>query len=336
MILAAGASALAPALPAAARARGGWSEAGLDAFRRQARDLGVLGLVAISGGETIVSDGEVSKVVRIASCRKSILSALFGMTPEPIDLRQTLAQVGMDDYSPLTELERTATIRDLLMARSGVYIPSSAESPAMKAARPRRGSHAPGTFWYYNNWDFNALGEIYQRLTGHGMFTAVEHQLAVPLGWHDFDPMRDALFGYDAEAPRLGAYNMWMSARDMAKFGQLFLQRGVWNGKRLIPEAWIAESTRPYSRADRPGLESGYGYLWWGPTTIDGADPAGIPLGTYLAAGNGGRYIVVLPSVDAVVAIQPIEEEGKPQAPLYTDHAALDRLIKTFLAAHRV
>jgi CubicO group peptidase (beta-lactamase class C family) len=335
MMLTAGAVAATPALPVAAAPRGAWSEAGLDIFKRRARELGVLGLVALAGGETIVSDGEVSRVERIASCRKSFLSALYGMTAEPIDLHQTLAQVGMDDYSPLTDVEKTATIRDLLMARSGVYIPSSAESPAMKAARPKRGSHAPGTFWYYNNWDFNALGEIYQRVTGHSVFTSLEHQLAIPLGWQDFDPMRHALFGYDPEAPRLGAYNMWMSARDMARFGQLFLQRGVWNGKRLIPESWIAESTRPYSRADRSGLESGYGYLWWGPTTIDAADPAGIPLGTYLAAGNGGRYIVVLPSVDAVVAIQPFEEEGRPQALLYTDPTALDRLIKIFLAAHK-
>ena len=64
------------------------------------------------------------------------------------------------------------------------------ETPAMRAARPARGSHPPGSFWYYNNWDFNVLGEIYQRVTGEGLFTAIEHRLARPLGWQDFDPLR--------------------------------------------------------------------------------------------------------------------------------------------------
>ena len=331
----AAAAAAAPLRAAARPLVAGWSEIGLARFRQQARDLGVLGLVVVSGGQTLVSDGEVSRPLRIASIRKSILSALYGMIEPLPDLDRTIGSLGIDDNTPLTELEKTATIRQLLQARSGIYIPSSAESPAMKAARPRRGSHPPGSFWYYNNWDFNALGEIYQRLTGHSVFTAVEHQLAIPLGFEDFDPMRDLRFGYDPEAPRFGAYNMWMSARDLAKFGRLYLDRGVWQGRRLIPEAWIDESTRAWSPADRSGLESGYGYLWWVTTTLDGADPAGIPVGTYLAAGNGGRYVIVLPSLDTVVAIQPDEQPGKPPVPLYADKQALDRLIKTLIAAHR-
>jgi len=327
-VLAAGAAAL--AAPAYARAR--WSEPKLDAFRAEAKALGVRGLVVLHGGRTLVSDGEVSAADRIASVRKSFLSALYGIAvrDKQIDLDQTLAQVGVDDYMPLTEVERGATIRQLLEARSGIYIPSSAETPAMKAARPARGSHPPGTFWYYNNWDFNALGEAYQRLTGTPLFTAFEYQIARPLGFQDFDPLKHARWGYDTAQPRFPAYNLWLSARDMARFGQLFLQKGRWQGRELIPASWVAESTRAISRTGDPGIMSGYGYLWW----ID-ADPAasGLPPGSYTAAGNGGRYIVVMPAIDTVVSIQSYELEGRPQARLYVEKA-LNRLLLMLTAAY--
>ncbi|MBL8554335.1 MAG: serine hydrolase [Phenylobacterium sp.] len=328
-------AAAAAALPAPALARARWDRDGLGAVRAEARALEVKGLVVLSGGKTVVSDGDVTAADRIASCRKSFLSALYGMAVRDsrIDLDLTLKDVGIDDYQPLTPVELKATVRDLLQARSGVYIPSSAETPAMKAARPARGSHPPGTFWYYNNWDFNVLAEIYQRLTGLSFFTAFEHYLARPLGFQDYDPLKHGRFAYDANAPRFAAYNLWLSARDMAKFGQLFLQEGRWQGREIVPQAWVAESTRVVSRAGGSGILSGYGYMWWAD-----ADPAasGLPPGSYAAAGNGGRYIAVMPAIDTVVAIQSWEREGQPQAKLYTQAGALDGLLKRLVAARRL
>ena len=333
-------TAVAPRVAPAAPARlGRWSEEKLAAFTKQARELGVLGVVCLADGKTIVSDGEVSKPLRIASVRKSILNVLYGiaMTRQTINLDATMTEMGIDDYTPLTDVERRATVRDLFKARSGIYLPTAAETPAMKAARPKRGSHAPGTFWYYNNWDFNVLGEIYQRVTGHSLYTAVEHELAGPLGWRDFDPMRDSRYQYLADAPRFPAYNLSMSARDLATVGQLYLDQGMLNGKPHVPASWVAESTTMYSTTGRKGIEGGYGYLWWGATDKDGADPAGIPLGSFTAAGNGGRYVVVLPRVRGVIAIQPNEQAGQPPVPLYANVRAgsLDGLIRAFLAAHQ-
>lgn len=116
----------------------------------------MLGLVCLADGATIVSDGEVSKPFRIASVRKSILNALYGVAiaKQSINLDATMMEVGIDDYTPLTEVERRAKVRDLLKARSGIYISTAAETPAMIAARPKRGSHAPGTFWYYPTFPF--------------------------------------------------------------------------------------------------------------------------------------------------------------------------------------
>lgn len=333
-------AAVAPHIALAVPARPGkWSEERLAAFTKMATDLGVLGVVCLADGQTIVSHGEVSKPLRIASVRKSILNALYGiaMTRQAINLDASMDEMGIDDYTPLTGVERRATVRDLFKARSGIYLTTAAETPAMKAARPQRGSHAPGTFWYYNNWDFNVLGEIYQRVTGHGFYSAVEHELAGPLGWRDFDPMRDSRFQYLAEAPRFPAYNLSMSARDMATVGQLYLDGGRLSGKSHVTASWVAESTTIYSTTGHTGIEGGYGYLWWGATDKDGADPAGIPLGSYTAAGNGGRYIVVLPSVRGVIAIQPNEQAGQPPVPLYADirKGTLDGLIRAFLAARQ-
>ena len=308
---------------------------GLDAFRRHARELGARTLVVLRGEEILVSDGEVTEVRRIASCRKSIVNALYGMAvgEGKINLDASLAEVGIDDYAPLTEMEKRATIRQLLQARSGIYIPASAESPAMRAARPARGSHAPGSFWYYNNWDFNVLGEIYQRVTGEGLFTAIEHRLARPLGWQDFDPLRHALWGYEPESPRFGAYNMWMSARDMARFGQLFLNRGRWAGRQLIPARWIDESTRVYSTTDHDGILGGYGYLWWLATDQGGRNPLGLPPGAFTAAGNGGRYITIFPAQNLVVAVQPDERDNQPPVALYAQPNAYSLLLRQLLDA---
>ena len=328
-VLAAGAAA---ALPLTAHAAARWSPKGLDAVRAEAKASEIRGLVVLHQGRPVLSYGEPAAVDRIASCRKSFLCALYGIAirDRKIDIDRTLAQVGIDDYTRLTDVERGATLRQLLQARSGVYIPSSAETAAMKAARPARGSHPPGTFWYYNNWDFNALGEAYQRLTGWSVLQAFEHQIARPLGFEDFDPLKHARFDYDPEAPRFPAYDLWLSARDMAKFGQLYLQNGRWQGRELVPADWIARTTRPTSSTGRQGILSGYGYLWWGDL-----DPgkSGLPPGSYTAAGNGGRYIVVMPAIDTVVATQPFELEDRPQAKIYTDATALDRLLKLVAAA---
>lgn len=330
-----GGAAAALALSRPARLIAAAARPGLEAFRQRARELGVRALIVMRGEETLVSDGEVAEVRRIASCRKSFVNALYGMAvgEGKINLDATLAEVGIDDYAPLSEAEKRATIRQLLQARSGIYIPASAETPAMRAARPPRGSHAPGTFWYYNNWDFNVLGDIYQRVTGEGLFTAIEHRLARPLGWRDFDALRHIQWGYEPASPRFGAYNMWMSARDMVTLGQLFLNRGRWAGRQLVPASWIDESTRVYSTTGFNGILGGYGYLWWIATDQGGRDPLSLPVGAYTAAGNGGRYISVFPAQNLVVAVQPDERDNQPPVPLYANRDAYSLLLRQLLDA---
>ena len=121
--------------------------------------------------------------------RKSLLNALYGIAVAEgkIDINRTLADIGIDDRAPsLSDAERQATVRDLLMSRSGIYHPVAYEAPDQKVRRPPRDSHAHGSFWYYNNWDFNVLGFIYERLTGGRIFQDFEALIARPLGMEDF------------------------------------------------------------------------------------------------------------------------------------------------------
>jgi CubicO group peptidase (beta-lactamase class C family) len=85
--------------------------------------------------------------------RKSLLNALVGIAVDrrQIDHDATLGALGIDDNAPsLSAMEKTATVRDLLEARSGVYHPALYEKRRMAELRPPRFSHPPGTFWYYN------------------------------------------------------------------------------------------------------------------------------------------------------------------------------------------
>ncbi len=118
----------------------------------------------------------------------------------------------------------------------------------------------------------------------------------------------------------------------MARFGQLYLQRGRWNGGQLVPESWISESTSCYSLTGRAGALSGYGYMWW--IVADGEiDRRGLPAGAFTAAGNGGRYITIFPGLRIVVAVQPNERRGEPPVPLYAQTNGYSDLLAELVIA---
>jgi len=84
--------------------------------------------------------------------------------------------------------------------------------------------------------------------------------------------------------------------RDMAKYGQLYLNQGKWQGRQLVPSKWVAESVREHTRIDDTQT---YGYLWW----RRAFEVKGRTIETFFAAGNGGQTIWVFPSLDMVVVM---------------------------------
>ena len=258
-------------------------------------------------GRTVIGIGDVSCPVDTHSMRKSIMSALVGQACDrgQIDLTATLGELGIDDTPALTDEEKSATIEDLLAARSGVYLP--ADDGGM-LGRPSRGSHPPGTRWCYNNWDFNVLGNVYECLTSRSVFVAFEHDLARPLGMVDWDVYQHGSYHYRADifggTTRYPNYKFRLSARDIALFGQLYLNNGIWKGRRLLSPEWIARSTNPISRTNHPpGLLGMYGYCWWVAGPSDELGHIGNVTNCYSAVGVGGNFLTVLPEADAVVTV---------------------------------
>jgi CubicO group peptidase (beta-lactamase class C family) len=166
----------------------GWSPPGLAVVDAIADEIGTGALMIVASGVVVHQRGAVAHRYMCHSIRKSLLSALFGIyiAEGQIDLSSNLAALGIDDKEGLTDRERLASVNSLLMARSGVFHPTGFESPGMKATREARRSHGPGTFWCYNNWDFNALGTIFEQCTGLSLFDAFRDRIAIPCGMEDF------------------------------------------------------------------------------------------------------------------------------------------------------
>lgn len=275
-------------------ASAGWSIDRLKAAHDYAASLKPTAVMVVQDGKVIASWGDVARKVNVASVRKSLLSALYGIAVAEgrIDLGSTLADLNIGDKPPaLTAAERQATVRDLLMARSGIYHPAAYETGDMRRNRPERGSHAPGTFWFYNNWDFNALGTIYRQQTGEDIFRSFAQRIAAPIGMQDFSA-RDGTYVSEQRSIH-PAYPFRLSARDAARFGQLYLDAGRWSDQQVIPASWLKASTTVYSATDRGSM--GYGYLWW---TLN---PDVFGAGAALASGYGGQAIAIVPSKHLVV-----------------------------------
>jgi CubicO group peptidase (beta-lactamase class C family) len=274
----------------------GWSIEKLQVAYAYSQNIQTAAVMIIYDGKVLYHWGEIGRKFWVHSCRKSFMSALYGIHVNEgnIDLSKTMADLGIDDNPPsLSDVEKTATVRMLLQARSGIYHPAAAESPSMKAARPERYSHAPGTFWYYNNWDFNVLGVILEQETGTKIFEELKGRIADPIGMEDFQ-VEDGFYQYE-DLSIHPAYPFRMTARDMARFGLLFLRNGLWEGNRIISEAWIRESTTSYSDA---GSGMGYGYMWW---IASDELLSNLEGDSYFASGYNGHYIFVAPSMDLVV-----------------------------------
>jgi len=267
--------------------------------RAWASATGATAVVVVQHGAVLASWGAAAEKLELHSVRKSLLSALIGIAvaQRRINVRETLASLGIDDTPPsLTAEEKQATVVDLLEARSGVYHVALYETPGMAATRPPRGSHLPGTFWYYNNWDFNVLGTIYERAMGTSIFAAFAREIAAPIGMQDYEP-GDGRYvtGPQSIHP---AYPFRMSARDLARFALLYLRRGRWGARQLVPADWIDASTTAHSLTD---IGSGYGYLWWTGFPDRRVPAVDVPPGGFWAEGFLGQYAFVIPSDDLVV-----------------------------------
>ncbi|OLO36320.1 serine hydrolase [Alkalihalophilus pseudofirmus] len=273
----------------------GWSSIRLNDAKKYYDSLGSTAAMVIYNGKVLISWGDITKKSNVHSVRKSFLSALYGIHIEQgnIDINKTLKELEIMDNVLLTEQELEAAISDLLTSRSGVFLTAGEESLWMRLTRPDRGLYLPGTHFYYNNWDFNVLGTIFRDKTDSDLFTEFKERIAIPIGMEDYT-MEDTFYKLEVNRSIHPSYLFRMSARDMARFGQLYLQKGKWDDQQIIPEEWIAQSTSvqtPVLQSD----EYGYGYMWW----VADSGKFG-ELGLYSAIGRYGQSIDIVPEKNLV------------------------------------
>ena len=236
----------------------------------------------------------------LKSASKSVLSALAGLAVEEgvLELDQPIADV-LPEAADLDDPRKQAiTVRHLLTMTSGLgstsfgnYGSWVASRNWVLAAMARPLEAAPGTRFSYSTGGTHLLSATLARAAGKSTHDFAREHLFGPLG------IRHSAWARDPQGIHVGGNNLSLLPRDMLKFGQLYLNRGRWDGRQILPWQWVDESTRPglAGPRGRGRIYGGYGYLWWlrGPRER----------GAYIASGYGGQYIYVSPAEDLVVVV---------------------------------
>jgi CubicO group peptidase (beta-lactamase class C family) len=226
-------------------------------------------------------------------------------------------------------------VRDLLAMSTGHHAEdiekfsySSTDPPLTRAFLSLPVAHKPGTHFVYNTPASYMLSAIVQKVSGMPLVDYLGPRLFEPLG------IRDRKWEASSQGVSLGGFGLSVTTEDIARFGQLYLQRGEWGGKRLLPAEWVdAATSRQVSNGSNPASdwEQGYGYQFWR-----------CRHGVYRGDGAFGQFCVVMPEQDAVVAITSGTRDlqgvlnlvwehllpGMKAVPLPTDPVLHDRLAR--------
>jgi CubicO group peptidase (beta-lactamase class C family) len=276
------------------------------------------------------------------SVTKSIVSTLIGIAIAEGKLRGvdvTLTEA-LPHYRSLMrpEVART-TLRQLLTMTAGLRSDPPSGEPLAETLHGdwvsdilEHGFDRPPGMWAYSSMGSHLLAAVLVRATGMPVLEYARARLFDPLGITTRPAAQPLLDGgpagalaYDAasfawpvdpQGINTGHSHIKLAAGDLATFGLLMLNKGLWKGRRLLPESWVAEATRAHVDAGVPG-GNGYGYHWW---ISDTDHPA------FAAVGFGGQVVEVVPDLRLVVVA--VTEPGELEA------SEVDRLIKIAVLPH--
>jgi CubicO group peptidase (beta-lactamase class C family) len=232
------------------------------------------------------------------SLSKSFTSTAVGLAVADGKLKVDDPVLGFfpDDAPPQPSANlRAMRVRDLLTMSTGHHdeeirdFPYTGEGSVVKAFLARPVSHKPGTFFLYNTPASYMLSAIVQKVTGQPVVEYLGPRLFAPLG------IANPAWEASKQGVSMGGFGLSVRTEDIARFGQLYLQKGMWQGKPLVPAAWVETATaRLMSNGSSPtsDWEQGYGYQFWRSRH-----------GFYRGDGAHGQFCLVLPQYDAVVAI---------------------------------
>jgi len=276
-----------------------WSNEMLESTEEFAKASGSECAMVIENGRLIYSWGRCDKKFYVASIRKSFLSMIFGyFIGNQIILDATLADYNIDDKNPpLNDQEKRASVNNLLSSTSGVYHEAAASDGN---DLPERNSALPGEKFYYNNWDFNALGTIFENQTQSKIFKVFSDSISQRIGMQDFNWEVDGRYDF-SDVSIHPAYHFDMTARDLARVGLMVLNSGKWNGTQILPPNWIREITSKKISVSNDYGGGSYGYMWW---VNDGGymvDFSGVSPDAFSAQGHWSQIILVIPSKQLVI-----------------------------------
>lgn len=271
----------------------------LDSFEQTAAALNVLGIKISQNGELLAHnlwDDECRRNVYSAS--KSFTSCAVGLAVKEglLRLDEKLTEAFPHDLpETISDHLAKATVRDLLTMCLGQEEPSlmGPQRPLypqddwVKLSLALPFPYEPGTHFVYNNVGPYLAGILVQRRAGCDLVSYLTPRLFEPLG------IKRPTWESDPLGNTFGAGGLFLTLSELHKFGLLYLQKGIWEGRSILPEAWIAESTRPQ---DDPR----YGYLFW--------------MGehnSYRADGKYSQLSIVLPEKNAVITT--VAECRKPK-----------------------
>ena len=236
----------------------------------------------------------------VQSVTKSITSLVFGIVKSEgyfDSLGQTLYSIIQDKF-PSNATKKSITLRHLLTMTSGLSFDNdvfSIEIYANKSSDPIKYilnkplQANPGEKFYYRDCDPQLISYVIQKLTGKTEEQWAKERLFEPLGIEDY------YWDSDHKGTTMGAHGLHLKPRDMAKIGQLVLDRGRWNGSQVVDSTWIAQSTK--KQEDVPNWVEPhlyyYGYYWWIVPRWE----------AFTTWGHGGNFMFIVPEKQLVVAM---------------------------------
>ena len=282
------------------------------AFERESPEQVTLSLLVVHNGRIILEryapGVDMTTRTRTWSTAKSIAVTLIGMLADQGRM-QLDEPLGFDwlprASSPESDPRNAITLRHVLNMSSGLdtidnagreYATGSglaywAGASSVQGARRRALIREPGTNWDYENYD--TLLAVYAMKLALGddrTYRAFPRRALL-----DKIGMRNTLLSTDRFGDFILSSQVYTNARDLARFGLLYLQKGIWNGERLLSEEWIDFVRTPAPATAQRGNQ--YGGQWW--LVPDNRND--VPKDAYSTSGNRGQYVVVVPSHDLVI-----------------------------------
>jgi len=234
---------------------------------------------------------------QIYSVTKSVLSILVGIAIDKglLRLDQKLPELVAEATEGTIDPRAAGiTLRDLLTMSSGFAPQEMAEVPGVWNSSVwmirRTVEHPPGTHFYYDDQGTNLIAIILRRAVGGNIAEFAKNELFAPLRIDRY------FWAVDKDGNLPGFSGLLLTGWDMAKIGLLYLQQGRWRERQVVSEAYVRDSTRKHIDGSLPGLQAGYGYLWWTRPTRDGS-PA------YFASGSDSQLIVNFPDRNLVMVL---------------------------------